>query len=429
MTPARTGPRGAYRFEIDWTAKLGFRIDRSAETTSLREFNGLKAMLYDLRKDGQVEVLRRFASGEIPIATLKQAKKKGLLHSGQLLLELRLLEPLWHQPDRCPVRTNQAAAHTVECLGAVDRLLPRMATGTTRRRYETSLRKLARLAGAWLPATATVADLASVDWPALQAEWPGSGTDWMHLRRAVGRLLSVLLGHPHHPRRLEIVGQIPTADENERVPEITVAQFWALVEQLPDYAQPCLVVLAATGMRLGEYLRCRAEHLVPERRAIRVPGTKSKRATRVIEVGADAWPWIETGIPSPLGDKAIRRLFHEAAVATGHGRYAPVLDEQGEPLLKTEVELVKVPGQRRRERREVQVPKTRYEGLRLHDLRHVAGQVATDAGATLAQVGDALGHADPKTTSRYTRRLNAGVAGRAVTSALFQGRDQGRRAG
>lgn len=41
MTPSRIGGTGFYRFEIDWTATLGFRIDRSAETTVKREYDAL----------------------------------------------------------------------------------------------------------------------------------------------------------------------------------------------------------------------------------------------------------------------------------------------------------------------------------------------------------------------------------------------------
>jgi hypothetical protein len=66
-------------------------------------------------------------------------------------------------------------------------------------------------------------------------------------------------------------------------------------------------------------------------------------------------------------------------------------------------------------------PVTRYVGLRLHDLRHVTGQVATDEGATTAQVGDALGHSDYKTTARYQRRRHSSVVGQKGARALFKG--------
>jgi integrase len=41
-------------------------------------------------------------------------------------------------------------------------------------------------------------------------------------------------------------------------------------------------------------------------------------------------------------------------------------------------------------------------GLRFHDLRHTAGALAISNGASPQQVTDRLGHADPRTTARYS---------------------------
>lgn len=421
MTPRRVGKNGSYRFEIDWKT-IGIRIDRSAETTDLREYNGLVTMLKQLRKSGQLEVLRRFAEGRLPIAVLKQARRRGRLDSDSLLVELALLERLWHDDARCPQLRDPSAPHTSACAGVVDRLLPRMGKGQTQRRYATSLAKLRRVTVGMLTAGAVVADLEALDWQALADEWADSGSDWNHMRRAVSRLLTTLLGHPHHPKRLAVMGRIPVAEEHERVPELTVAGFWRIVEAIPEHARPAYVVLAATGLRLGEYLRCTQDHLVQETHSVRVPGTKTRRSKRVVEVDPAAWPWIELGVPSPLREGWLRKYWWRACVATGYGKYAPVVDADGRPKMKTVVERVAVPGQRRKLRVEKEVPCMRYEGLHLHDLRHFTGQVATDEGASLSQVQDALGHADPKVTARYTRRHNAAVAGRKVSAALFQRR-------
>ena len=83
---------------------------------------------------------------EISIATLKQAKRLGRIKSDTLLADLSLLERLWHHDAQCPRRTDPHAAHTDECLGAVDSVLPRMAKGETNRRYPTSLAKRRRIA-------------------------------------------------------------------------------------------------------------------------------------------------------------------------------------------------------------------------------------------------------------------------------------------
>jgi hypothetical protein len=47
------------------------------------------------------------------------------------------------------------------------------------------LAKLRRIARAELSDTASVSDLARVDWRALYERWPDSGSDWNHMRRAV----------------------------------------------------------------------------------------------------------------------------------------------------------------------------------------------------------------------------------------------------
>jgi integrase len=182
---------------------------------------------------------------------------------------------------------------------------------------------------------------------------------------------------------------------------------------MPEHARPCYVVLAATGMRLGEYLRCTTEHLVPARYAIRVPGTKTKRSRRVIELGPSAWPWIEAGIPSPLKSRWMHIYWWRACVALGLGRYTQVV-RNGVP----QVTVIRRADGTRQAR-----PVMRYTGLRLHDLRHLMGQVATDEGATTAQVGDALGHADYKMTARYQRRRHSRIVGQKVASALFHEQD------
>jgi integrase len=54
--------------------------------------------------------------------------------------------------------------------------------------------------------------------------------------------------------------------------------------------------------------------------------------------------------------------------------------------------------------RRVWSPATRaagVAGLRFHDLRHVAGTLATVAGATLREVMDRLGHASTVAAVRY----------------------------
>lgn len=399
MTPARTRS-GDFRFEIDWTATLGFRIDRSAETTHLREYNALVHLLYQLRKNGQVDVLRAFAKGRIPIAALKQAKRAKRLESDTLLADLALYQPLWHNADACPKRKDPAAEHGDACLGAVDRTLPSMGRSPeTRRRYETSFVKLRQLAGEWLPANATVKDLEAVAWGELRQRWTvqvrkrtaagkskaarkagfrveerdASAADWNHLVRALSAFLTQVLGDVHHPTRRAILKRIRREEEVARKPKIRDV-FWAIVRATPEHAQPCYVVLGATGMRLGEYLSCTKAHLRAADHAIDVPDGKTGAKTYLVD--PEYWPWVERGIPSPLQENWMRKYYKRAVGALGRPE------------------------------------------LRLHDLRHLFAQVAKREGIPTADTQAALGQKTPGITRDYEMEEVQGSVARAVGQGL-----------
>ena len=63
----------------------------------------------------------------------------------------------------------------------------------------------------------------------------------------------------------------------------------------------------------------------------------------------------------------------------------------------------------------------RYSGLRIHDLRHLYGQLASDAGAPTAKIQVALRHADPKMTRRYEMRRAKGEVAQLVGRELTGG--------
>lgn len=168
----------------------------------------------------------------------------------------------------------------------------------------------------------------------------------------------------------------PIAPEAAREPELTATEFWRLIEHTPEYARPCYVTLVITGLRVGEYLTLGLEHLRQESCSIQVPGTKTAGSNAVVAVDPDYWPWITAAVPSPLGYKWLRTHFKRAAKEIG-----------------------------------------RFD-LRLHDLRHVYAQLASDAGAPTAQVQAALRHANPAMTRRYEMRTAKGNVARLVGGAL-----------
>src|SRR5262249_51757857 len=138
----------------------------------------------------------------------------------------------------------------------IEETLPRMgASDQTRKRYEVSLDALRKKAAASLGERATIADLERVPWSELRKGWGRSPSDWNHLRRAVSAFLTQILEDKFHPFRRATITRIPIAIESSRVPDVTPAVFWGIVKQVPKPYKACFVAIAATGMRVGEYLR------------------------------------------------------------------------------------------------------------------------------------------------------------------------------
>jgi integrase len=412
------------------------RIRRSAETKDPDEKRELDDILTELYEDEQLESLRAFRDGLLAVAELREAKRKGRLTDEYLLERIKLERPLWTVIDEILPELGEAAA--------------------TRERYEASAKKLRRFSG--LGETAKVRDLRRVRWTRLKARWPGktgrppcSPSDWMRLRQFIGAFLTTYLGDVYHPFRRKVMKLIPRAKEKGRVVEITVEQFWEVLEHIPEHARPCYVVLAATGMRLGEYLACRKTDLNARALSVHIPGGKT--GEDVVDVEEGLWPWIEAGIPAPIGKLWLRRYWHRACVATGLGRL--VVAETGHPL---DVRTIPSGSERRilramaegstlvrlaadgavweiRDRRgsvrfrarrptiaalvghgwiteqhavtpigRALAGKVLYEGIRLHDIRHMYGQVAIDEGAPESLVQAAYRHETPAMTRLYVRR-------------------------
>lgn len=354
MSPHRTrGTRGHFRFDRVF-AGVG-RINTSSGTSNAQEFRRRDGILMKLFDSAQIEVLQAFQQGAISIEQLVDADRAGRLRTAELLSDLALRENLW---------------------AAIERTLPSMGkSAETRRRYYTSLKKLRERTR--LGADAKVADLSRIPWKILSSNWGESAADWNHMRRAVSTFLTTLLGDVYHPFRRSVMKQIQTADEGTgREPDISVRRFLEIVSQVPPHARPCYWVLALTGMRTGEYLRCTKADLDSGAHTVSVPGTKTGASRAKVEVDAQMWGWIEAGIPSPLRYGWMRRYFKRAAEKIGQ------------------------------------------KDLRLHDLRHFMAQLASNAGAPTALIQAALRHRDPGMTRRYEMRKGKGEVARLVGRAL-----------
>lgn len=370
MTPERTSPRGQYR--TDWRRKEIGRI-RVTYGKTLKAHGRAVALLDDLYDNDQWDVLRAIKAKRVTIRALLAAKKVGRTRRDDVLVDLRLQQPLWSTLEGL-VSTRGGKKHQ-----------------SARRSV---LKKFARVAGAVLGTKAKVADLKKLHWNELRPSY-ASAAYWNHLRRTIGALLSELLESTAHPFRVDVMKKIAIEDEPDREVDITVDQFWALVAALPEYARPCVVTLAATAMRVEtEYLRCAQDDKRPLIHAVYCPGSKNADATGNIPVAEALWEWVDAGIPSPIKLRALRRNFHNAAVAAGLGKRLET--DAGE----------------------------RYTGITLHDLRHMALQLALDGGAALNDVQSFARHADPAMTMKYLKRAGQRRAADALGRMLVPAKEE-----
>ena len=367
MSPVRTSKDGCYRFDRDFT-RLGVgRIQKSSGARKMKEFRRRDAILTKLAESAEIDILRAFQRGDVQIEQLVEADRKGDVRV--TLADIQLRQPLWH-----------AAEHAIAQSGCSE---------ATRKRYSVSLAALRRKASAPLPDNAKLTTLVEVPWATLRSQWGGSSADWNHMRRALSVVLTSVLGDKFHPFRRSVMKVLPKADEGSgRVPDLTPDDFWRVVNAMPPHARACPVVLVATGMRVGEYLATTREHLRPTTCAIDVPGTKTKGSKALVYVDERLWPWVETGVPSPLKYKWLRRYWTRACLEVGIASYREPAKKKG------------------------------YSGPRLHDLRHCTGQWAVAGGVAEAAVQVALRHATPEMTRRYTTAKNKGEVARAIGDAL-----------
>jgi integrase len=333
------------------------RISCSSRTTDYKEFRRRDGIVTKLADSSQIEVLRALKDGRITIEQLVEADREQRLKTSDLMGMLTLRRPLW---------TTITA--TLPAMGRSE---------ATRKRYEVSLAALKTKGAAFLSEGSTVADLERVPWPELLANWKRSPSDRNHLRRAISSFLTTLLEDKFHPFRRSVIRRIPIAAEPARVPEITPEIFWKILKFVPKKRRACFITLLATGMRVGEYLRCTRFHLKPKTFSIAVPGTKTAGSAEDVSVHPSLWPYIEAAIPAPIGYKALRRFWKAACEKA-----------------KADV--------------------------RMHDLRHAFGQWAVNAGVPEARVQSALRHRTAAMTRRYTLANEKGEAAAAVGEAILE---------
>ena len=330
---------------------------QAGNRTAVREFDYRDGLLTKLWDRGQKDVIVALARGELDIQDLVAADRMNRL--GGLAADIATLKPLWSTWEEIipKLRTDKG----------------RPISAASRANYTYSMKRLKALG--ILPETALIADLDSVDWTRSYRAWDASAAAWNHLGRALSRFLTVVLGDKFHPLRRKVAREFPKMDEHPRVPSFTLAQFRRVLDMLPEKYRAPFIVLAYTGMRLGELVNLTPADLDHSPTVVKAGGkevkvygihirdAKTAAGVRKIYVAEEFWPFVLDSVPMPITHWYLRDIWNSAI-----DRAFP----------------------------------DREMDIRIHDLRHFSAQQLSDAGIPEATIQAQLGHADPSMTRMYS---------------------------
>lgn len=340
--------RNSYR--CDLRLRVIGRIARLTGATRRKEHDARVEILRELYAGGKWDVLEALRDSRFSVSEVVGAYRAGRV--ADLMASLVLEQPL------------QAA---------IEAWLPESApAASTRTRYRVSWLALQRVAG--FDAQSAIGDLVNLDWRRVRTQLPGGRHHWKHVRGFVSKFLSDHVDQGTRERVMEAmpkVGKIPG-----RVPDLTPDAFWRIVAEIPEHVRAAPVAIVATGMRLGEFLGCREEHLLALTKQLRIPGTKTDSSAAVVPIAADLWPWLERAIPCPVGQWRLRELWRDACKRVG------------------------------------------VEDVHLHDLRHCYGQWLVNVGIPEEAVQRALRHETASMTRRYTRQKDLRRPAEAIAGVL-----------
>ena len=412
MTPHTTGGNGVGNLQIDrQITSLGVTRDERRIRVSLgsrdpKKLTRVNTIIDKLVEREAFDVLRALRDGAISPLALIEADRND--KTALTVSRVKLRAYLW----------DRDVDGIVE-VGAISRTLVKVPGARNRQRYLDSFVALQRKAEKVLGPDAQVADLLTVSWDELYKSWGATNADWMHLRRALSRFASLYMGDKYDVFARQLRQIIPAKKAKKRRPKLTAEQFIAITEAVPAHAAAAYWVLVITGVRIGEYLRSRKEHLHAPTHTYDVPGTKTDASDDTVGVDPRWWIYLERGIPARLEYKWLHTYWTRACVSLGLGS---LVDTGKTRRVRKKLER----GQQYSHRsgdgaiREVRaaayetVPVLRYVGPTLHDLRHCHGQWAVNEGVAESKVQGSLRHENPSQTRDYV--MQAGT--RDVSSAL-----------
>jgi integrase len=138
------------------------------------------------------------------------------------------------------------------------------------------------------------------------------------------------------------------------------------------HVRAAVIVAVGTGMRRGDQLNLRWERVDFQRDVIWVPNAKTGQSY---------------GVPMSA---RVREVMLELRRTSGRSEYVFTNPQTGKPYKEL------------RRPFDTACRRAGIRGLRWHDLRHTFGTRLAEAGHSEATIAELMGHAEPKTTRRYT---------------------------
>ena len=177
--------------------------------------------------------------------------------------------------------------------------------------------------------------------------------------------------------------------ENPRTRVLSKSEFNAILDKLPPWPRDLAIVLVGTGMRIGEALTVDPVNIkLRSASGVRITVVNPKEGQdKVVFGGIKAWA-------------AANRLYRAGAGLKRAGSTA-----------KADYEIFRYHLTRA-------AKSAGIEPVTAHDLRRTFGSWALDAGATLEQVAQCLGHRSVETTRRCYGRIDPSVRARVAALVL-----------